>query len=191
VAPWRQLVKDLLGPFRVPRHPLSLARFGLSAILPATVLARLIFRHQSAQALLAGMSAHSMLPLFRAALLDLAPHRKQLARYRYGPGVFKVDWALEAAITWTADACRAAGTVHLGGTLAEVGAAERGVRTGQLAGRPCVILVQSSVVDSTRAPALRYAESQPLYLLVVDPAGGGVHGMCGVHAACAALRRLR
>jgi phytoene dehydrogenase-like protein len=346
VASWRQLVKDLLGPLRVPRHPLALARFGLAGILPATVLARLTFRQPSAQALLAGVSAHSMLPLerpisaafglvlgmlghavgwpiarggsqriaealaaylgslggntrtnfhvgsldevprHRAALLDLAPrqildlegavlppaYRKGLARYRYGPGVFKVDWALDAPIPWTAEPCRVAGTVHLGGTLAEVAAAERGVWSGQHAERPFVILVQPSLVDPTRAPAGRhtawaychvphgstmdmtqaieaqverfapgfltrvlgrsirsaaqmeaynpnyiggdinggvqdlqqmwtrpaaravpYATPNPRLFICSSstPPGGGVHGMCGFHAARAALRRLR
>ena len=65
VAGWRPLLEILLGPFRWPAHPLLLARFGLAAILPATVLARLNFRQAPARALLAGVSAHSMLPLER------------------------------------------------------------------------------------------------------------------------------
>jgi phytoene dehydrogenase-like protein len=346
VKSWRHLVQDLLGPLRLPRDPLALARFGVPGILPATVLARLMFRQPRAQALLAGMSAHSMLPLerpisaafglilgtlghavgwpiarggsqriaealvgylgalggqartncrvvaltavprHRAALLDLAPrqlleldgavlppaYRTELARYRYGPGVFKVDWALAAPIPWTAEPCRRAGTVHLGGTLAEVAAAERAVWLGQPAVRPFVILVQPTLVDATRAPAGRhtawaychvppgsttdmtraieaqverfapgfgarvlarstrtaaqvaaynanyvggdinggvqdlgqmwtrpvaravpYATPNPRLFLCSSstPPGGGVHGMCGFHAARAALRRLR
>ena len=346
VASWRHLVQELLGPFRIPRHPLALARFGLPGILPATMLARLVFREPRAQALLAGMSAHSMLPLerpvsaafglvlgmlghavgwpivrggsqrladalvaylgslggqtrtrshvdslaevprHRAALLDLAPrqilqldgarlpapYRRELARYRYGPGIFKIDWALDRPIPWTAEACRIAGTLHLGGTLAEVAASERGVWLGQPAERPFVILVQPTLVDSTRAPAGRhtawaychvphgstvdmteaieaqverfapgfssrilarsvrnaaqmeaynanyvggdinggvqdlwqtwtrpaaravpYATPNPRLFICSSstPPGGGVHGMCGYHAARAALRRLR
>jgi len=90
----------------------------------------------------AHISSLAELPRHGAALLDLTPrqilqiqetelprsYRRRLARYRYGPGVFKIDWALEAPIPWQAEACRAAGTVHLGGTLAEVASAEAAVR---------------------------------------------------------------
>jgi len=346
VASWRHLLQELLGPFRVPRHPLAMARFGLQAILPATILARLVFREPRAQALLAGMSAHSMLPLerpvsaafglvlgmlghavgwpivrggsqrlaealvaylgtlgghtrtrsqidsladvprHRAVLLDLAPrqiltiggailpvaYRRQLARFRYGPGIFKVDWALDQPIPWIAEACRVAGTIHLGGTLEEVAASERSAWNGRPAERPFVILVQPTLVDSTRAPtgrhtawaychvphgstvdmtraiedqverfapgfrsrvlarsvknaaqveasnanyvggdinggvhdlwqtwtrpaarAVPYATPNPRLFICSSstPPGGGVHGMCGFHAARAALRRLR
>ena len=63
-------------------------------------------------------------------------------------GVFKVDWALDAPIPWTADACRRAATVHLGGTLAEIADSERDNRSP----RPFVLLAQQSLFDPTRAP---------------------------------------
>jgi phytoene dehydrogenase-like protein len=78
---------------------------------------------------------------------------RQLQRFRYGPGVFKVDWALDGPIPWRADACRRAGTVHVGGTLDEVVAAEDAVAAGHVAERPFVVLAQPSVADPTRAPA--------------------------------------
>ena len=53
-------------------------------------------------------------------------YRRALERYRYGPGVFKLDWALDGPIPWTAPECRGAGTVHLGGTFEEIAASERG-----------------------------------------------------------------
>ena len=74
-------------------------------------------------------------------------YRHMLARYRYGPGVFKLDWALDAPIPWRAEGCRQAGTVHLGGTLEEIAAWE-----SAQTGRPFVILSQPSLFDSTRAP---------------------------------------
>jgi phytoene dehydrogenase-like protein len=346
VASWRPLVDHLLGPLRVPRHPVALVRFGIAAILPATVLARRLFREPRAQALLAGNSAHSILPLQRpasaafglvmcmlghavgwpivrggtqrlaealvgylsslggqtrtgceisstaelpahqAALLDLTPrqilnvageplpqsYRRQLQRYRYGPGVCKLDWALDGPIPWTAEACRAAGTLHLGGTLEEIASGEASVWRGEHPARPFVILVQPTIIDPSRAPAghhtawaychvpngsttdmtpaieaqverfapgfsrrilARHAHTasqmqaynpnyvggdinggvQDLLQMWTRPAiravpystpnaklficssstppGGGVHGMCGFHAARAAIRRLR
>ena len=68
-------------------------------------------------------------------------------------GVFKVDWALDAPIPWRADACRAAGTVHLGGTLAEIAASERDAWEGRVTERPFVLLTQPTLFDPTRAPA--------------------------------------
>ncbi|MGE0407401.1 MAG: phytoene desaturase family protein, partial [Candidatus Korobacteraceae bacterium] len=83
-------------------------------------------------------------------------YRRKLARYRYGPGAFKVDWALDGPIPWTAPACRRAGTLHLGGTLEEIAAWERCVWNGKLGNsrqRPFVLLAQHSLFDLTRAPA--------------------------------------
>jgi len=76
-------------------------------------------------------------------------YRRALERYRYGPGVFKLDWALDGPIPWTAPECRGAGTVHLGGTFEEIAASERG-DGGQ---RPYVLLSQPTVCDPSRAPA--------------------------------------
>ena len=202
------LFRELLGPLRIPRHFMAAARFGLSAIQPACMLARRRFAGEPARALLAGLAAHSILPLdwwstsavalvlglaghtvgwpvvrggsgrlaesltsyfkslggevitgwrvesvdelpeARAVLLDVTPrqvvhlagHRlpagyvRRLNRYRYGMGVFKVDWVLDGPIPWRSEACSRAGTVHLGGTLDEVAASETAVSRGTCAG---------------------------------------------------------
>ena len=218
---------EILAPIRsVPRHPLAMARFGLDGLQPATLLARR-FRTEEAQALFAGVAAHSMLPLSapvtsafglvlmmaahavgwpvveggsarladallaelaslggqvetgrwvnslddlppaRHVLLDVTPRqlvalagdrlpardRAALGRFRYGPGVCKVDWALSGPVPWQAAACQEAGTVHLGGTLAEVARSESEVTAGRLPGRPYCIVAQPGVADPTRAPA--------------------------------------
>jgi phytoene dehydrogenase-like protein len=107
------------------------------------------------------------LPPARAVLFDLTPrqvvaiagdrlpasYRRRLGKFRYGPGVFKVDWALDGPIPWQAAGCSRAGTVHVGGTLAEVAAAERAVFAGAHPDRPFVLLAQQSLFDPTRAPA--------------------------------------
>jgi phytoene dehydrogenase-like protein len=106
------------------------------------------------------------LPSARATLFDVTPHqllriaghalpegyRAQLGRYRYGPGVFKVDYALDGPISWRDAACARAATVHLGGTLAEIAASERGVSRGVVPEQPFVLLAQQSLFDPTRAP---------------------------------------
>ena len=221
------LFDELLGPLRIPRHFLAAARFGLRAIQPATMLARRTFAGEQARALLAGLAAHSILPLerwstaavalvlgiaghtvgwpvvrggsqrlaeslagylgslggevvtgwrvesvdelpeARAVLLDITPrqvvrlagHRlpagymRRLGRYRYGMGVFKLDWALNGPIPWRAAACARGGTVHLGGTLEEVAASEAAIGRGEHPERPFVLLSQPSLFDPTRAPA--------------------------------------
>jgi phytoene dehydrogenase-like protein len=226
VRSWDALLEDVLAPVHLPRHPVLLARFGLLALRSGRSLAER-FRSARARALLAGVAAHSILPLEEVGsgayalvllaaahavgwpvarggaqrlsdalasclselggrivtgrrierlhdlpgegvvVLDFTPrqvlafmgerlpgrYRRQLARYRYGPGVFKVDWALRAAIPWRAAECRQAGTVHLGGTLEEIAAAEREVAAGRHPERPFVILAQPSLFDPTRAPA--------------------------------------
>ena len=226
VAQWPGLGVDALAPLHIPRHPLELARFGLSALLPATVLARR-FAGEKAKGLLAGMAAHAIQPLSnlatsaialvllttahrlgwplakggsqaladalvahfralggqvetgtyvrtlaqlpsaRAVLFDVTPaqllqiaghslstiYRWQLRCYRYGMGVFKIDWALAEPVPFTAPECTQAGTVHLGGTLAEIAAGERATARGQHPARPFVLLAQQSLFDPTRAPA--------------------------------------
>jgi phytoene dehydrogenase-like protein len=226
----------------------------------------------------------SDLPASAAVLFDTTPrqlaaicgeelprrYRAALGRYRYGPGVFKLDYALSGPVPWTAEACRSAGTVHLGGTFEEIAASELAVSRGATTDRPYVLVAQQSLVDPFRAPAghhtlwaychvpngstadltpaieaqierfapgfselvlarsargpaeleadnpnyiggdingglanLRqvlarpvlsacpYATPNPrLYLCSSStPPGGGVHGMCGYHAARAVLRR--
>jgi len=80
-------------------------------------------------------------------------YKRRLARYRYGPGVFKVDYALKAPIPWKAADCLRAATVHLGGSFEDIALSEKAVRNGQPAERPFVLLVQPSLFDSSRAPA--------------------------------------
>ncbi|AKQ46736.1 FAD-dependent oxidoreductase [Rufibacter radiotolerans] len=107
------------------------------------------------------------MPSRKAVLLDVTPkqlleiageklspiYRNQLQRYRYGMGVFKVDWALDGPIPFTAPECRQAGTVHLGNTLEEIAASEQATANGQHPGKPFVLLAQQSLFDGTRAPA--------------------------------------
>jgi phytoene dehydrogenase-like protein len=223
------LLSDVLGPLRVPRHPFVLARFGLSGVRSLQGLASR-FEGQAARALLAGIAAHSMLPLdrapsaavalvlgmlahtagwpmarggsqriadalaahlrslggdivtgewvgslddlppSRAVLLDVTPrqvlriaghrlpagYRRSLERFRYGPGVFKVDYALDGPVPWKAEECSWAGTVHLGGTIEEIAAAEEMVAQGEHPERPLVLVAQQSLFDPTRAPEGRH-----------------------------------
>jgi phytoene dehydrogenase-like protein len=222
-----ELLKEILGPLRPPRHPLAMARFAPIGLRSAEGLARSHFEGERARALLAGCSAHSMLSLsspasaafgvvlmlsahhvgwpvarggsqrladalasqlrslggeietrrwvdsldevsgFGATLLDVTPRQlvrlagsrlppryvRRLGRYRYGPGVFKLDWALDAPIPWAAREVARAGTVHVGGTLDEIAASERAAVRDEHAARPFVLLVQPSLFDDTRAPA--------------------------------------
>ena len=77
---------------------------------------------------------------------------RKLEAYRYGPGVFKVDWALSAPIPWKAADCARAGTVHVGGSLDEIAASERTLATKTASDRPFVLVAQPSLFDSSRAP---------------------------------------
>lgn len=227
VRDWHKLVKDILSPLYWPEHPIVLARFARRAMHSAQGLADAWFRTEPARALVAGLAAHSFLPLdslpsaafslilgmlahavgwpfpqggaqnladalaehfvacggqivtgyevrslrhlpmARAALLDVSPrqmvriagrwltqlYRGQLNAYRYGPGAFKVDWALDGQIPWEAAECSRAGTVHIGGTFEEIAAGEKAVSMGEHPERPFVLLAQPSLFDSTRAPA--------------------------------------
>jgi phytoene dehydrogenase-like protein len=85
---------------------------------------------------------------------DVLPHRyrRALERFRYGSGVFKIDWALDGPIPWANADCTRAATLHLGGTLDEITHAERRVQTGRHADRPYVLFAQQSLFDATRAP---------------------------------------
>lgn len=220
------LLDDLLGPLRIPRHPIRMASFGLPGLLPATTLARWLFKESRARALLAGCAGHSILPLerpltgavgmlfaltghlvdwpvaeggsgsiaralvsyfqslggtvetsrlvkslgelpaSRVVLFDTSPnqlvdlkdarfpdsYRRRLARYRYGPGVFKLDWALDGPIPWRDARTLEASTVHVGGTMEEIAHAEAEVWKGRHPEKPFVMLVQQSQFDPTRAP---------------------------------------
>ena len=80
-------------------------------------------------------------------------YRHGLERYRYGPGVFKLDWALDGPIPWRAEECARAATIHLGATLDEIAASEAAPGRGEIADRPYVLVAQQSLFDPTRAPA--------------------------------------
>lgn len=80
-------------------------------------------------------------------------YRQRLAGFRYGPGVYKMDWALQAPIPWRADICRKAATVHLGGSFDEISASIRDVHAGKVSPIPYIVLAQQSLFDSSRAPA--------------------------------------
>jgi phytoene dehydrogenase-like protein len=224
------LVDSLLSPLSVPRAPVRLARYGALGVLPATVLGPALFGGERARAVLAGMSAHSMVDLRRPitggyglllaalahqvgwpvvrggsarlaaaliglltryggtveaghpvrdladvprapiVLLDLTPRQvlavcgarlpsgyaRGLRRFRYGPGVFKLDWALSGPVPWRDPAVGAAATVHLGGTLAEIAEGEAAVAAGQHPERPFVLAVQPCAADPSRAPEGRH-----------------------------------
>ena len=223
---WRDLLADVLAPPHVPRHPIVLARFGLRAIRSGSGLAKSWFQGRRGRALLAGISAHAVVPLEKLAssalglLLTIAAHtdgwpiprggsqglsdalasyfrslggqimtgshvtdcnslppakvylfdvtprqllgiagdqlsaryQRRLSRYRYGPGVFKIDWALSGPVPWRAEACRHAGVIHIGGTLEEISTSERAAWNGQHCPRPFVLFGQQSLLDPTRAP---------------------------------------
>jgi phytoene dehydrogenase-like protein len=109
----------------------------------------------------------AQLPRARAIFFDLTPRQivaiageklgssfsRRLRRYRYGPGIFKVDWALDGPIPWKDPAAATAATVHLGGTLDEIARSERAIWRNRIAERPFILLAQPSLFDSTRAPA--------------------------------------
>jgi len=105
-------------------------------------------------------------PSSRAVLFDVTPRQladiagddlppsytKRLRRFRYGPGVFKVDWALDGPIPWRAEECRHSATVHVGGTIEEIAEHEAAIWQGRNTGRPFVLVAQQSLFDDSRAP---------------------------------------
>jgi len=227
VNDWPKIDSDVLGPFRIPHHPLAMANFGMKALLPAETLARNYFKGEKAKGLFAGMAAHGLLPFSkiastaaalvlmilghrkgwpvirggsqqlaqaltkyfisiggqiqtdfrvrklmdlpgaRAIVLDMSPkqalqiagnsfsssYQYQLEKYRYGMGVYKIDWALDAPIPFTAASCGRAGTVHLGNSYAEIAWNEQLTADGKHAEKPFVLLAQQSLFDPSRAPA--------------------------------------
>ncbi len=116
-----------------------------------------------------GWRVHDLgaLPPTPITLLDITPrqlleiggdrlpvaYRRRLERFRYGPGVFKLDYALDGPVPWADPAVAGAGTVHLGGTFEEIAAGERSVARGRHPDRPFVLGVQACVADPSRAPA--------------------------------------
>ncbi|WP_158827440.1 phytoene desaturase family protein [Mucilaginibacter lacusdianchii] len=225
VKNWPFIAPDILGPLRLPKHPLAMAAFGLKALQPATLLAK-HFKTERAKALFAGMAAHAIQPLqnwatsaialvlmanghlegwplpkggsnqiaqamaayftsiggkietntyitslmqlpsAKTVLFDITPqqllqiageklsglYKSQLQKYRYGMGVFKIDWALDAPIPFADESTRQAGTVHLGGTLSEIAYNEQQTAKGHHPDKPFILLAQPSVFDPTRAP---------------------------------------
>ncbi|MBE0695965.1 MAG: NAD(P)/FAD-dependent oxidoreductase [Anaerolineaceae bacterium] len=141
-----------------------------------------------------GFTVHSMadLPPARAYLFDLTPrqlvriagdrlpdgYKKQLARYRYGPGVFKIDYALSAPVPWKDPACQRAATVHLGGSLEEIAASESAPRRGEHASRPYVLFVQQTPFDPSRAPAGQHIAWAYCHV----PSGSSVDMTCVIEA---------
>ena len=111
------------------------------------------------------------LPEARVYLFDTAPRnmaricgdvlsahfRTKLNRFRHGPGIFKLDWALSGPIPWKADDCSRAATIHLGGTLEEIAASERDAWHGEHSKKPYVLLAQQSLFDTSRAPSGQHA----------------------------------
>jgi phytoene dehydrogenase-like protein len=124
------------------------------------------------------------LPASSITMLDITPHqllglagerlparyRGALRRFRYGPGICKVDWALSGPVPWHADACRATPTIHLGGTFEEIARSESEVAAGRHPDRPFCIAVQPCVLDSGRAPP----GAQTFYAYCHVPAGSAV-----------------
>jgi len=107
------------------------------------------------------------IPSTRAVIFDVTPRQladiagdelppsyvKRLRRFRYGPGVFKVDWALDGPIPWRAEECGKSATVHVGGTIEEIATHEAAIWQGRTTNKPFVLVAQQSLFDETRAPA--------------------------------------
>ncbi len=229
VKEWEALAEEFLRPLiHWPRHPILMARFGLSALRSARAVADSHFQTPEARALVAGLAAHSFLPLEAptsaafaivlalfghavgwplprggaqnlsnalaahlvelggvietgnqvtdlndilsgadATVLDVSTWQaglmaakhlpralaNRLRNFPHGPSVFKIDYALDKSIPWTARKCQEAATVHLGGSLEEIADAERDVLRGRDPVCPFVLLAQPSLFDSSRAPA--------------------------------------
>ena len=112
----------------------------------------------------------SQLPAARVYLLDVTPrqllaiardqlsepYKERLACFRYGPGVFKMDWALSAPIPWRDPVCGRASTVHLAGGFRDIARAEAAIHAGTLPERPFILLVQPTLFDNSRAPVGRH-----------------------------------
>lgn len=235
------LSDDIMGPLlRVPKHPLTLSRFGAPTVLPASIFVR-IFRTERAQALFGGVAAHTFRPLHYpmtsaiafgiitaghrygwpvaaggsqsitnalAALLadlagkvetgvriesasqlppadvtlfDLAPTviagilgdrlpwrvARAFRRFRYGPGAFKVDFAVEGGVPWTNPDARKAGTVHLGGGYGEIAATERAIHAGTMPQRPFVLVGQQYLAD----PGRSVGDAHPVWTYAHVPHG--------------------
>ncbi len=107
--------------------------------------------HIETRVVVAATTPHALLRLAGDALAD--GYTRRLLRFRYGPATFKVDWALDGPIPWASADARRAGTVHVGGSAADIGSALAVVREGGLPDNPFVLCGQQSIADPTRAPA--------------------------------------
>jgi phytoene dehydrogenase-like protein len=224
---WPQLSEHILGPLvGIPKHPLTVARFGLNSIVSSDFTTRHRFETVEARALFAGCAAHAFLPLTHPlsasfgwllmltghvfgwpiarggsqsiadalvsyvsslggvietgtmvrdladipstpiTILDVTPsafasmagdrlpsaYVRRVKRFRHGPAAFKVDYAVDQSIPWADPELHRAGTVHIGGTDADVNRAETSTYRGRAAPDPFVLVGQQSLFDSTRAP---------------------------------------
>jgi phytoene dehydrogenase-like protein len=231
VLRWQSLLEEFLQPIiHLPRNPFQMATFGGLALTSVDHLVQDRFSREPGKALMAGLAAHSFLPLTnrgssafalilgmlghavgwpfpiggaqaiaramaehlralggkvetdvsvmtlrqlpesRVVLFDVTPrqlvqilgnllpsgYRRNLERFKYGPGIFKIDYALDGPIPWSHPDCAKAGTVHLGGTFREIAQAEHQISRGRHAEHPFLLLSQPTVVDSTRAPLNRH-----------------------------------
>ncbi|MCV7355483.1 phytoene desaturase family protein [Mycolicibacterium fluoranthenivorans] len=241
VGRFDRLSQDIMGPLlHVPKHPLTLARFGAPTLLPAAALARL-FRTPAAAALFGGVAAHTFRPLHYpmtsaiglgiitaghrhgwavaeggsqsltdalaatlsehggevrtgvrvtsaaqlpaadVVLFDLAPTAvadilgdrlprrasRSLSKFRYGPGAFKVDFAVQGGVPWRNPDAGRAGTVHLGGDLGEIAATERDIHAGRMPARPFVLVGQQYLAD----PGRSVGDIHPVYSYAHVPHG--------------------
>lgn len=223
---WQQISQDILGPLRIPAHPLPTGRFAWHGFPSVQRLAQ-HFKSPEAKAFMAGLGAHAMQPLSNkttaafalilallghvngwpfpkggaqhitdalftcfeslggkallnfeveslnqlppcsAVLLDVTPRQMlkiagdafsafyswQLNRFRYGMGVFKVDYAMKEPVPFLSPSCKNAATVHLGNSMEEIAQSEHDAANGKISGHPFVILAQPSLFDNARAPA--------------------------------------
>jgi phytoene dehydrogenase-like protein len=228
VLRWESLLAEVLQPpIHLPRHPRAIARFGSLALHSIEQLVQDRFSQPAGKALLAGLGAHSFLPLNApgsaafaivlgilghavgwpiprggaqaitealcqhldalggkiqtevtiTSLRELPPspvvlfnvtprqftriagdrlpirYRRALERFKYGPGVFKIDYALDGPLPWHHEWCAKAGTIHLGGTYEEIAQAESQVAQGREPDRPFLLVSQPTLFDPSRAPA--------------------------------------
>lgn len=249
-AHFDELNEDALRPIlHVPKHPIRLARFGIPAAMPATLVAGR-WKSPATRALFGGVAAHSFSPLTRpmsaavgmaltsachsvgwpvaaggsqsiadalASVLrqqggrietgvhvrslaelgspdvvafDLAPVAvaeivgdrlpsrvaRAYRRYKHGPAAFKVDFAVEGGVPWTAEPCRRAGTVHVAGSFEEIVAGERDVNRGRMPARPFVLLCQQYLADPQRSAG----NVHPVWAYAHVPSGYGGDGETAV-----------
>lgn len=130
----------------------ALARYleSLGGCIETGVMVRSLRQLPPAQAVLLDVTPRQVLHIAGDALP--AGYRRQLQKYQYGQGVFKIDYALSEPIPWRAEMCHQAGTIHLGPTLSDISSSERGIWQGKHIRQPYVLVAQHSRFDQTRAP---------------------------------------